>query len=242
MGIKRKLSDIIREIFFPEGITCNVCGKELDKEQKEYSLCDECNKGLVKIKDSVVIRGGHETISAFRYEKTARKYVLFYKDSGKPYIADYIGKYLAEKYAESNIKADEVCFVPSSPSAIKRRGYDGMKYVAAKFSEITGVKLNENLFRKDGIDQTKVSNEKRFENVKDKFMSKGGFSGTVVILDDVVTSGATLGECADVILSHGADKVVCLTFASACEPKTPTEESKTSTEEIKISACETKDK
>lgn len=242
MGIKRKLSDIIREIFFPEGITCNVCGKELDKEQKEYSLCDECGKGLVKVKNSFVIRSGHEIISVFRYEKTARNYVLFYKDSGKPYIANYIGKYLAEKYAESDIKADEVCFVPSSPSAIKRRGYDGMKYVATKFSEITGVKLNENLFRKDGIDQTKVANEKRFENVKDKFMSKGGFSGTVVILDDVVTSGATLSECADVVLSHGADKVVCLTFASACEPKTPTEETKTSPCEPETSACETKDK
>lgn len=219
MGIKRKLSDIIKEIFFPEGITCNVCGKELDTEQKEYSICDECGKGLVKINDSSVILENHEIISVFRYEGTARKYVLLYKDSGKPYIADYIGKYLAEKYAESDIKADEVCYVPSSPSAIKRRGYDGMKYVAAKFSEITGVKLNENLFRKDGIDQTKVADEKRYQNVKNKFMSRGGFSGTVVILDDVITSGATLSECADVVISHGADKVVCLTFASAYETK-----------------------
>lgn len=235
MGIKRKLSDIIREIFFPEGITCNVCGKELDKEQKEYSLCDECNGGLIGVKDGSVVRGEREIISVFRYEKAARKYVLYYKDSAKPYIADYIGKYLAERYVMAEMKADEVCYVPSSPSAIKRRGYDGMKYVATKFSEITGVKLNENLFRKDGIDQTKVTNEKRFENVKDKFMSRGGFSGTVVILDDVVTSGATLNECADVVLSHGADKVVCLTFAAACEPKT-------TTEEIKTSVCETKDK
>ncbi len=235
MGIKRKLSDVIREIFFPEGITCNVCGKELDTEQKEYSLCDDCKTGLVKMENDSVACDGYVVISVFRYEGTARKYVLLYKDSGKPYIADYIGKYLAEKYAERDIKADEVCYVPSSPSAIKRRGYDGMKYVATKFSEITGVKLNENLFRKDGIDQTKVANEKRYRNVKDKFMSKGGFSGTVVVLDDVITSGATLDECADVILSHGAEKVVCLTFASASETKTPPAETKTS-------PCGTKDK
>lgn len=219
MGIKRKLSDVIREIFFPEGITCNVCGKELDKEQKEYSVCDECKRGLVELKNDFTACDEYEIISVFRYEDVARKYVLFYKDTAKPYIANYIGKYLADKYAASDIKADEVCYVPSAPSAIKRRGYDGMKYVATKFSELTGIKLNENLFRKDGIDQTKVANEKRFENVKDKFMSRGGFSGTVIILDDVVTSGATLCECAGVVLSHGADKVVCLTFASACETK-----------------------
>ena len=76
MGIKRKLSDIIREIFFPEGITCNVCGKELDKEQKEYSLCDECNGGLIGVKDGSVVRGEREIISVFRYDGEEIRFVL----------------------------------------------------------------------------------------------------------------------------------------------------------------------
>lgn len=205
----------LKDAFFPVGITCNACGAELSEGEREFSLCRSCEGKLVKTEPA---KFGEITVySRFHYESVARKYVLDYKDSDKPYIARYMAKYLYEAYADYGLDADAVCYVPSSPAALRRRGYDAMEIVAEEFSTLSGIETGSRLFRKDGIDQTKLKSEERAENVKGKFLSRGGFSGTVLLLDDVVTTGATLKECSDVILRHGADKVICLTFAKARE-------------------------
>lgn len=214
MEISRILS-ALKEGFFPKGITCNVCGKELSEQEKERSLCRKCAEGLVEIKNNPVLYGDTEVMSAFSYSGTARKYILFYKDTAKPYIAEYMARGMFERFAQAFLDVTEICYVPSSPSAIKRRGYDGMKYVAEELCRLTGKCLSQKLFRKDGADQTKVSYEERGNNVRDKFLSKGGFCGKVALIDDVVTSGATISECAKVISAHGADEVICVTYARA---------------------------
>ena len=206
--------DKILDLIYPKGLTCNGCGKELNTDERDYSLCKKCAAKLYRVKSPVDI-DGLEVHSVFEYEDLVRKFVLDYKDSDKPYLCEYMAKYLADYCAERELGYDCVCFVPSSPSAIKRRGYDGMEIVAEEFCRLTGAKLRKSLFRRDGIDQTKVAHEKRVDNVKNVFLSRAGFSGTVCLLDDVVTTGATVKSCADVIKSHGADNVIVLTFSAA---------------------------
>lgn len=204
----------ILDAIFPKGLTCNGCGKELDEDERYYSLCKKCAQSLCRVKSPVKI-DGFEVHSVFGYDTLARKFVLDYKDSDEPYLCEYIAKYLYAYCLEKELDFDAVCYVPSSASALKRRGYDGMEIVAEEFARLASKELDRSLFRRDGIDQTKVAHELRADNVKDKFLSRAGFSGTVLLLDDVVTTGATLKECADVVIGHGADKVIALTFAAA---------------------------
>ena len=208
-----KLNNILDAIF-PKGLTCNGCGKELNEDESYFSLCKNCEKLLYRVKSPVDIDGA-EVHSVFEYDNLVRKFVLDYKDSDKPYLCEYMAKYLYVYCLEKGLDFDAVCYVPSSPSAIKRRGYDGMEIVAEEFALLTGKDLKKSLFRRDGADQTKVEHDKRAANVKDKFLSRSGYDGTILLLDDVVTTGATVRECAKVILSHGADKVIVLTFAAA---------------------------
>ena len=202
------------DALFPKGITCNGCGKELDKKDEYFSLCPDCAKNMYRVQSPVKI---DELVvhSVFDYEGLVRKYVLDYKDSDKPYLCEFMAKYMYAYCQERGLTADTICYVPSSPAAIKRRGYDGMEIIAEELSRLTGIKLDKSLFRRDGLDQTKVAHEKRMQNVHNKFLSRSGFSGTVLLIDDVVTTGATVNECAEVIKSHGADDVIVLSFAAA---------------------------
>lgn len=221
MGLKNLLKSLkpyIFEFLYPKGITCNFCGKELDEKDKYFSICESCDKLLVSVNENPVDYGDISVFSCFYYGELSRKIILQYKESDKPYLCEYIAKYIYEFYKFSDIEADCVCYVPTSPRNIKRRGYDGMKIIAEEFSRLSDIPLNDCLFRKDGCDQTEVAHEERAKNVKDKFLSRKGFDGTVLLLDDVVTTGATLTSCAKTILSHGAEKVVSFTFARAGGP------------------------
>lgn len=215
---------------YPKGLTCNGCGKELFDDERKYSLCKRCAKKIFesdgtylgeRLSQLLETEGGHQILvrSCFRYEGLVRNYVIDYKDHNKNYLCDSIALHLTELYQRCNITADLVAFVPTSKTNLRKRGYDGMKWIAESFSNRTGLPLSYDLFRRDGIDQAKVAPENRAQNVKNKFLSRGGFSGTVLLLDDVVTSGATVEACAQTILSHGAEKVLVLTFAVAGEER-----------------------
>lgn len=205
----------IADLLYPKGLTCNVCGRELNDGEREYSVCADCAKSFLPSEGTPAFYGAVKVYACFEYEKAARKYVLEYKDSDKPFLCEYIAKYMYELYRERRLQADAVCYVPSSRAAFLRRGYDGMRYVAEEFSRLSGVPADHSLFRREGDDQTRVAYDKRRENVQNKFLSRGGFSGDVILLDDVVTSGATIEECAGVILSHGARSVKALAFSAA---------------------------
>lgn len=202
------------DFVYPEGLTCNVCGRELNDGEREESVCGYCRSKFVEAENPGKY-GKIKVYSAFEYDGGIRRMILNYKDFNMPYLTKYIARYLFNLYGKNGLSADCVAFVPTSDVAKARRGYDGMKYVAEEFSRLSGLPVNYNLFRRGGKDQTRVDIRARAENVRDQYLSSGGFSGRVVLLDDVVTTGATLNECASVVLSHGAKEVVGVTLAKA---------------------------
>lgn len=207
--------DKILDLLYPKGLTCNVCGKELNDSEREFSICKKCEGSAKIIRANPVCYGKIPIYSHFQYDAWVRKYILWYKDSNKPFIAEYMAKYLFIIYKNNGVKANGVCFVPSSPKAIKRRGYDGMKLVAEEFCRLCGLPLYDTLFRRDGADQTKIDLKDRKKNVENKFLSRSGFTGDIILLDDVATTGSTLEACAETVMSHGARSVIALTFARA---------------------------
>lgn len=215
----KKITEKALDLLYPKGLTCNGCGRELNDEEREYSICVDCAKNFNAVWELPVIFGDVSVYSTFLYDGLVRKYVLDYKDSNKPFLAEYMAKYLYDTYLKQNLLADKICYVPSSESARRRRGYDGMKYVAEEFSKISGLPLEHILFRREGDDQTKVAMENRRANVKNKFLCRSGINGNVLLLDDVATSGATVAECALTLKNHGADSVTVLTFAMARHKK-----------------------
>ncbi len=210
----------ILDAVFPEGITCNGCGGELKKgDDRRAELCNRCQKRLKRPKESFRFYDELKVYSYFIYDGLVRQIIIDLKDSEKPYLCKTAAIFLYRLVVEIGFSYDVIAFVPTGAKNRKRRGYDHMELVARRFAELDGQHpVSTALVRVvSNADQAELPFEERKKNVKGCFaMASGDCKGkSVLLLDDVVTGGFTLNECADVLLKNGAKEVVGLTLARA---------------------------
>jgi ComF family protein len=106
--------------------------------------------------------------------------------------------------------------VPLAPKRLRIRGYNQAERLAAALAERTGLPLAEALDRKrETPTQTALTPEMRRANVAGAFAGMGVAGKRVVLVDDVLTTGATLGACAEALVAAGAERVEAVTFARA---------------------------
>lgn len=232
----KKAYNSLLDSMFPEGYRCLGCGKELKSELHSRALCDECADSLPFKTGKLCSACGtgifvgtlcrhcscalpeyDKAYAPFFYEGLARKFVLDLKSRGREYIADYMAEYMYLYYSSLGIEADVVVNVPSTPRTLKRRGFDHTALIAEAFAaraELPSLSLLKRISHKK--DQTKLSYAERFASVGGAFGladASGAANKTVLLIDDVLTTGATASECAAVLKSAGAKRVNVLTFA-----------------------------
>lgn len=107
--------------------------------------------------------------------------------------------------------------VPSSPSAYRKRGFNQSELLAQALARKVGVTYKPLLVRKAlGQSQTKLIRAERFANVAEQFSIRNKTSidnVIIIIVDDVITTGATLASCAKVLKERGAKAVWGITVA-----------------------------
>lgn len=224
---------------FPEGYSCFICGKELDDKHREYSLCQKCLEKLPyrqaltcpKCGKYVTTQGEcvscrnmilpyHKAYAPFDYTGSIRYMIVNYKDKGSPWLHQYISKFLIDYAKAMEITADYLVYVPSSDKAIKRRGFEHNKRVAVALSNALNIPLTEPLHR---VFQTKDSRnltiDDRFKNVSNSFKMREDYDKSlligkkILIIDDVMSSGATVTTCAQILKYNGAKEINILTLA-----------------------------
>lgn len=116
-----------------------------------------------------------------------------------------------------NFKDNLVIPVPLSRKRRRWRGFNQAELLARRVAENYGLELdNENLIRvKHKKAQAKLNEMKRLENIKNCFVWRGGNLNkkNIILVDDVVTTGATLNECAKILKANGAGEVFGLVVA-----------------------------
>jgi ComF family protein len=111
-------------------------------------------------------------------------------------------------------------YVPLHEKRRKHRGYDQAQLLAKEVAKITRVPFREALVRtRNTKTQTKLDAMQRQTNISGAFEAIERVTGRVVLVDDVLTTGATAAECARVLMENGADEVVILAFARATGEK-----------------------
>lgn len=155
--------------------------------------------------------------SVFYFEGLARKMVHELKYHNIRAASGYIAHFMADYLTQENIPVDVLVPVPLHSRRLRERGYNQSLLLAREIAKLTGLQVVEGLVRtRYSQPQVKTPGAAaRRENVRGAFSCEhDGVRGCrVLVIDDVVTSGATLDECARALKARDAQSVWGLTLA-----------------------------
>ena len=212
-----KITDNLLGVFFPR--KCPFCGKLTGKTL----LCDKCETTLPRCEE---IRQGADfgrCTAPLYYEGQVRDAILAFKFKGKLGGLDAFGHLMAQTAAERySGEFDAITWVPVSKKRLKKRGFDQARYLTASMCVDWHVAPLETLRKTaDNPPQSGLEDAAaRRANVLGMYeaMSPEQFAGKrLLLVDDICTTGSTLGECARVLKAAGAAEVLCLTLAMVRE-------------------------
>ncbi len=224
------LGDFIN-LFFPD--ICQACGDKLVKG--EQVICSKCIYNLPKTnyhleKNNPVSQlfWGRVNIenatSYYFYHKGSKFQKLIHrlKYNGKKEVGFELGKHFGSVLIMSELykNIDVIIPVPLHPKREKKRGYNQSYWIALGLNEIFKVEIDTiTLYRSIATEtQTKKSRFERWENVDSIFKTKDNTTlknKHILLVDDVLTTGATLEACANSILESENAKVSIVTLAIA---------------------------
>lgn len=210
--IRARVRDHLIDLLYPS--ECFVCGKGF-----VLPLCTECFNDLAaSAAGQGRERHGSPTGVRFRESRAPGEYagplkemVLAFKDSDRRLAAPLAALMtISGGNDPAYLHPDAICFVPSSSRKLKERGYNPAGLLAAELGRILGRPVRDalRLIRKVS-DQGSIPGSLRWSNVGGAFGPHGPSlpPGKVLLVDDVLTTGATANECARVLLRHGAESV-----------------------------------
>ena len=203
--------------FFPP--KCALCGRVGWEE-----LCPSCREEMDEAFSprKFLAAGGNgfadEMIALFDYESETVKPLLFqwkredYEDL-REIFTSFATRAAGKKLLPA--KVDYITFAPRRPSARLKNGFDQAESFARALSEKFGIPFQNMLGRRPfSKAQHKLHGNKRDQNVQDAFYPLGTLEGeTVLLVDDIVTTGASVKECARILKKCGAMKVYVLCIA-----------------------------
>ena len=207
----------ILDLLFPR--RCTFCRKLLDKNGT--NVCSTCDKELPFTKNDAEKTGDFFKIciSPLYYEGVVRDSVLRFKfKEATGYTKAYGGLMAGCIRGRLAGRYDLITWVPLSEKRRKKRGYDQAMLLAMSVAlELDDVAVATLEKHTDVPAQSGVgSDEKRRANISgvycvpDEELIKGK---RILLIDDVVTTGSTLSECARMLLQAGAEEVLCCTLA-----------------------------
>lgn len=199
---------------------CLLCRKIL--QENELDLCHKCRTDgpecTISRKKLPFI---DSWTAVWYYEDTARRSLLRYKFRGVRSYAKGYGRLLAMKLQEAHPDGfDLLTWVPISPRRKLTRGYDQVELLARAAGRELGIAPVPLLKKiRHNPPQSGITGEaKRRANVLGVYRVKNPelLQGKrIVLLDDIITTGTTAGECARMLLTAGAKEVHCGAMAVA---------------------------
>ena len=209
MGIK--INDLL---FLSEGY-CYICKNEL--YSKKY-ICNDC-LNIFPMVDGVKYIEEKPCYYPYIYEGKLKELIHEYKFRDSIFLYKVFGQLLLEYIIERQLEFDIIIPVPLSRKKLFSRGYNQVDLVA----DYIGEKLNKEIVKdviikiKNTKDQHLLSMTDRNMNLKNSFKIKNKnkiIGKRILILDDIVTSGNTIGEIINTISSNDIYSINALAIAS----------------------------
>mgnify|MGYP002509640657 CR=1 FL=1 len=186
---------------------CMKCGKQLKKEDQEY--CGDCARiKHIYTQGTALYDYGSMADSIFRF-----------KYAGRMEYGSFYGSELYNKRVQwlAAIRPDALIPVPVHPSRKRSRGYNQAELIAGKLSELSGIPMEASLIRR--VKRTRplkgLSHSERQNNLKRAFkISINDVKlNTIVIIDDIYTTGATIDSMAQTFMEKGVKQIYFMALA-----------------------------
>jgi ComF family protein len=216
-----KLPHILSRLLFPP--KCILCRQLL--QENETDLCRECRTHTPEFtnpKKKLPYLAGWTAL--WYYEGDVRGSILRFKFYNARSYADAYGRMLAMKLIQEDIPFDILTWAPISRQRKWRRGYDQVELIARAVGKELGIEPIPTLKkRRNNLPQSGLGDAaQRRANVLGVYqvLDQNQICGKrILLLDDVVTTGATASECARVLLTAGAKEVYIAAIAASTHDK-----------------------
>jgi len=193
------------KIKFIRGEGCLICGGPISKGN---SICNECR---LRPPNYSAVR------SLAVYEGVVRDCIHALKYDNNRGLGEYFAELLGKLFAKTDWQVDFIMPVPLSSKRLAKRGYNQAACIAKPLASYLGIPYHPFGIQhlRDTPSQVGLSAEARRQNVKEAFAAIPEIvvEKRVLVVDDVMTTGATLEACAAVLRAAGASVVYGLTLA-----------------------------
>ena len=211
--------DRILDFFYPP--RCAFC-RALLRTGTGLWVCPSCLEKLPRLTKDEQRRDVRHTelvLAPLRYEGVVRESLLRYKFGGLTAYAAVYAEFLAKCIDENGISCDSITWVPLSRRRLRQRGYDQARLIAEELAKRLGLPCERLLVkRRHTRPQSGISDrEKRKANAAGAYaiLNAERVEGKrVLLVDDIVTTGATLASCAGVLADAGCTAVFGAAAAS----------------------------
>ena len=215
---------------FPK--TCMICGKISDLRILDAYVCKRCLQSIVRVpkvnrwqfcRSEPFTGDKYPTLTLyvpFAYEGRVSSVIHNIKFGCKPELAGMLGMMLGESLRRDGVFFDAIVPIPLSDVRLKGRGFNQAGVMAGEISKVMDVPFLDDVLIRNRNTHRQAEykeNSDRAMNVMDAFSfnEKYLIDGlTILLVDDVATTGNTLYEGAVVLLQNGAASVLCCAFAS----------------------------
>lgn len=191
---------------------CPVCGSPYGRVQ-----CCDCSATMLG--PLGLTRPPYDACaSVVNMDAASGRMVTLYKDAGDRGLSHVMAGCMRNCTPPSWLAdARAVSFVPASPSAFRRRGWDHAETLAKAYAEAAGLPLVRLFDRPVARDQRKLTRTERFANMRRavRMLPEAVPPGSVILVDDVYTTGSTLFAATEALRGRGTERVFCITFARA---------------------------
>jgi ComF family protein len=224
------LSDVV-DFLYPR--VCIVSENNLPEDNSNKYILDSTLANLERVSKNQLneLRGKVKSDFAFALYDFAQKsdfekVIHHLKYSGMKDLGIFLGQHLAGyaglEIQEQEINYDYIIPVPLHKTKVRERGYNQSEYLVKGLSENLKIPCLFDAIsrRRYTKSQTKLTLLEREKNIRDAFALSVNYKDelkdkNLILLDDVITTGATVNECIKILREAGADKIFTLSLAMA---------------------------
>ena len=217
---------LLKQLLFPQGNSCCLCGRWSDTEKP---VCSSCMRKVTEscLRDETVLLRDHPpltlSLAVWKYEGPVRRLIHQMKYGGNGEIAALLGTEMAViliRRRHQTGPVDLAVPVPLHPLRERKRGYNQALLMAKAVCGETGLPLRTDVLTrvKHTSSQVRRTRRERMDAMRNAFCVPDAslVSGKrILLVDDVLTTGATAIACACALLDAGAKEVMVLTAARA---------------------------